>query len=78
MSASDRWEKTLFAQIKSSEALADLLAKHIPHDRLPQVVRLLREADQLMVAGVLDRTVTARGGDRGCCRHRKVVNEVAA
>ena len=55
MNAADRWEKTLLAQIKSSEALAALLAKHIPPEHLPQVARLLHEVDPLMVAGLLER-----------------------
>jgi hypothetical protein len=49
-------------QMKASEALAALLAIHIPPRDIPRVARLLCETDQLMVAGILRISVKARTG----------------
>jgi hypothetical protein len=50
------------AQMKASEALAALLAKHIPPRDIPRVARLFCEigTDPSQVAGILERAVMAR------------------
>jgi light-regulated signal transduction histidine kinase (bacteriophytochrome) len=50
----------LMEQMKASEALAALLAKHIPPRDIPRVARLLYEVDHLGVAAILEQAVRAR------------------
>jgi hypothetical protein len=45
---------------KAAEALAALLAKHIPRRDFTRVAKLLYEADNLMVGGILEQAVRTR------------------
>jgi hypothetical protein len=69
--AKPSFEDKLFEQMKASEALAALVAKHIPPRDISRVTRLLCEADKFMVAGILRRAVTAHGWPNAVTAKRK-------
>jgi hypothetical protein len=55
----------LMEQMKASEALAALLAKHIPPRDIPRVARLLYEVETTWgVAAILEQAVRARAAIR--------------
>jgi hypothetical protein len=62
---------------KAAEALAALLAKNIPRRDFTRVAKLLYEADNLMVGGILEQAVRARSAIRAHTVDR-VVRRTAA